>query len=92
MSAMVNSQNADAGSVVEDHDQNSLSSVVEKIGIKSPRKAKEQAAAERADQLAVFQKTATNGWSGKQLALHTIAFKKLAEKGHTITQKQFQYL
>ena len=87
---MVNSQDADAGSVVEDHDQNSL--VAEKIGTKRPRKAEEQAAAERADQLAVLQKTATNGWSGKKLALHTIAFKKLAEKGLTIIQKQCEYL
>ena len=56
MSAMVNSQNADAGSVV---DQNFLSLVAEKIGTKRPRKIEEQAAAERADQLAVLQKTAT---------------------------------
>ena len=88
MSAMVNSQNADAGSVVEDHDQNFLSLVAEKIGTKRPRKTEEQSAADRADQLAVLQKTATNGWSGKKLALHTIAFKKLTEKGHTITRKQ----
>ena len=61
---MVNSQDADTGSVVEDHDQNSLSLVAEKIGKKRPRKTEEQAAAdsaERADQLAVLQKTATNG-------------------------------
>ena len=40
---MVNSQDADAGSVVEDHDQNFLSlPVVEgKIGTKSPRKNEE---------------------------------------------------
>ena len=88
MSAMVNSQGADAGSIVEDHDQNSLSLVAEKIGTKRPRTTEEQAAAERADQLAVLQKTSTNGWSRKKLALHTIAFKKLNEKGHTITQKQ----
>ena len=83
---MVNSQDADTGSVVEDHDQNSLSLGAEKIGTKRP--TEEQAAAERADQLAVLQKTATNGWSGKKLALHTIAFKKLTDKVHTITQKQ----
>ena len=51
------SQDADAGSAVEDHDENSLSLVAEKIGTKRLRKTKEQEAAERADQLAVLQKT-----------------------------------
>ena len=83
---MVNSQNGDACSVVEDHDQNSLSLVAEKIGTQRPRKTEEQAAAERADQLAVLQKTATNGWSGKKLASRTIALKKLTEKRHPVTQ------
>ena len=48
---MVESQDADAGSVVEDHDENSLPLDAEKIGKKRPRKTKEQASAERADQL-----------------------------------------
>ena len=43
---MVESQDADAGFVVEDHDENSLSLVAEKIGTKHPWKNKEQAAAE----------------------------------------------
>ena len=80
MSAMVNSQDADAGSAVEDHDENSLSLGAEKIGTKRPRKTKEQASAERADQLAVLQKTDTTGWSAKKLASHTIALQKLTEK------------
>ena len=82
------SQDADAGSVVEDHDENSLSLVAEKLGTKCPRKTKEQAAAERADQLAVLQKTDTTGWSGKKLALHTIALEKLTEKRQPVTQKR----
>ena len=52
---MVESQDADAGSVVEDHDENSLPLDAEKIGKKRPRKTKEQASAERADQLAVLE-------------------------------------
>ena len=65
---MVESQVADAGSAVEVHKENSLSTVAEKIGTKSPRKTKEQAAAECADQPAVIHKTETTGWSGKELA------------------------
>ena len=39
------------------------------IGTKRPRKTKEQAAAERADQLAVvLQKMDTTGWPGEKLA------------------------
>ena len=79
---MVKSQDADAGSVVEDHDENSLSLVAEKVGTKCPRKTKEQAAAERADQPAVL------GWSGKKLALHTIALEKLTERRQPVTQKR----
>ena len=89
---MAESQDAGAVTVVEVHDENSLSLGAKKIGTVRPRKTKDQAAAERADQLAVLHKTDTAGWSEKKLASHTIALEKLTEKRHLVTRKRCQYL
>ena len=74
---MAETHDADSGSVVVEDDDSAQSLGTEKIGTKRPRKTKEQAVAERADQLAILQKLDTTGWSEKKLAHHISSLKKL---------------